>query len=79
MRIVSLFSGAGGLDLGFIQAGHRVIWANDLYADAVETYRANDCIGHRPLDSAKPAPTVTARGDDKGECNSKRYLYLVVA
>ena len=41
MKIVSLFSGAGGLDLGFIQAGHRVVWANDLYADAVETYRKN--------------------------------------
>lgn len=41
MRIVSLFSGAGGLDLGFIQAGHKVVWANDLYQDAVETYRQN--------------------------------------
>jgi len=41
MRIVSLFSGAGGLDLGFVQAGHKVVWANDLYADAVETYRNN--------------------------------------
>jgi DNA (cytosine-5)-methyltransferase 1 len=30
MKVVSLFSGAGGLDLGFIQAGHEVIWANDL-------------------------------------------------
>ncbi|MEQ2846468.1 DNA cytosine methyltransferase [Bilophila wadsworthia] len=41
MRVVSLFSGAGGLDLGFIQAGHEVIWANDLYKDAVETYKYN--------------------------------------
>lgn len=41
MRIVSLFSGAGGLDLGFIQAGHNIVWANDLYDDAVETYRYN--------------------------------------
>ena len=41
MRVVSLFSGAGGLDLGFKQAGHEIVWANDLYADAVETYRAN--------------------------------------
>ena len=41
MRIVSLFSGAGGLDLGFIRAGHCVIWANDNYLDAVETYRLN--------------------------------------
>lgn len=44
MRVVSLFSGAGGLDLGFKMAGHDIIWANDLYGDAVETYRHN--IGH---------------------------------
>lgn len=41
MNVVSLFSGAGGLDLGFVRAGHRIVWANDLYRDAVETYRAN--------------------------------------
>ena len=41
MRVVSLFSGAGGLDLGFHMAGHDIIWANDLYEDAVETYRHN--------------------------------------
>lgn len=41
MKVVSLFSGAGGLDLGFIKAGHQVIWANDIYTDAVETYRRN--------------------------------------
>lgn len=41
MRVVSLFSGAGGLDLGFKMAGHDVVWANDLYGDAVETYRNN--------------------------------------
>lgn len=41
MKVVSLFSGAGGLDLGFKMAGHEIIWANDLYGDAVETYRHN--------------------------------------
>jgi DNA (cytosine-5)-methyltransferase 1 len=41
MKVVSLFSGAGGLDLGFIQAGHKVVWANDFDSDAVETYRHN--------------------------------------
>lgn len=41
MKIVSLFSGAGGLDLGLIQAGHEIIWANDFDPDAVATYRAN--------------------------------------
>jgi DNA (cytosine-5)-methyltransferase 1 len=41
MRIVSLFSGAGGLDLGLIQAGHEVVWANDFDKDAVSTYALN--------------------------------------
>lgn len=41
MDVVSLFSGAGGLDLGFIKAGHHIIWANDLFHDAVQTYIAN--------------------------------------
>lgn len=41
MRIISLFSGAGGLDLGLIRAGNEVIWANDIDKDAVETYKEN--------------------------------------
>ena len=41
MKILSLFSGAGGLDLGLIQAGNSVIWANDIDKDAVRTYKEN--------------------------------------
>lgn len=41
MKVVSLFSGAGGLDLGFVEAGHRIIWANDCFEEAVKTYRYN--------------------------------------
>lgn len=56
MRVVSLFSGAGGLDLGFIWAGHEIIWANDIFADAVETYRKN--IGnHIVLGNIKEIPS----------------------
>ncbi len=40
-RVVSFFAGAGGLDLGFMLAGHRVVWANDYDKDAVETYNNN--------------------------------------
>ena len=29
MKVISLFSGCGGLDLGFIKAGFEVVWAND--------------------------------------------------
>jgi DNA (cytosine-5)-methyltransferase 1 len=41
MKIISLFSGAGGLDLGLIRAGNEVVWANDIDANAVATYRLN--------------------------------------
>lgn len=41
MDIISLFCGAGGLDLGLIQAGNNVAWANDIDGDAVATYRHN--------------------------------------
>ena len=39
--VVSLFSGAGGMDLGFIKAGYQVNWANDFQKDAVTTYQKN--------------------------------------
>lgn len=41
LKVVSLFSGAGGMDLGFINVGFEVIWANDLLEDAVNSYRKN--------------------------------------
>ena len=41
MRVGSLFSGIGGIDLGFIQAGFNVIWANEFDKDAATTYRHN--------------------------------------
>ena len=41
MRVLSLFSGIGGLDSGFIDAGYNIVWANDFDKYAVETYRAN--------------------------------------
>lgn len=41
LNTVSLFSGAGGLDLGFINAGFNIIWANDFDEYAVESYKAN--------------------------------------
>ena len=40
-KVVSLFSGGGGLDLGFIDAGYDIIWAIDNDANAVATYKKN--------------------------------------
>lgn len=41
LDIVALFSGCGGLDLGFTQAGFNVIWANEFDKDIWETYQKN--------------------------------------
>lgn len=41
MRVLSLFSGIGGLDSGFIASGFNIVWANDFDKYAVKTYRTN--------------------------------------
>ena len=38
-KVCSLFCGAGGLDLGFKQAGYKILWANDFNRDSCATYR----------------------------------------
>ena len=41
MKILSLFCGCGGLDMGFVQSGFDIVWANDFDKYAVQTYKAN--------------------------------------
>ncbi|KXB07858.1 hypothetical protein AKJ58_01590, partial [candidate division MSBL1 archaeon SCGC-AAA385D11] len=41
MKVISLFSGAGGLDLGFKKAGVDIVYANDIQEDFCETYKNN--------------------------------------
>jgi DNA (cytosine-5)-methyltransferase 1 len=41
LKIASLFSGAGGLDLGFTNAGFEIIFANDYDKDCWETFEKN--------------------------------------
>ena len=38
---ISLFSGAGGMDVGFEKAGIQVLVANEIMPEASETYKAN--------------------------------------
>ncbi len=40
-RVCSLFAGMGGIDLGFKQAGFKIVWANECDHDAATTYRVN--------------------------------------
>ena len=39
-RFMSLYTGAGGMDIGFYRAGFRPIWSNDIDPDAVTTYQS---------------------------------------
>lgn len=41
MRVVSLFSGCGGTDIGLIKAGYDIIFANDFSKWACKTYEEN--------------------------------------
>jgi DNA (cytosine-5)-methyltransferase 1 len=41
MKVISLFSGAGGLDKGFEEAGFKVPWANEYDKTIWATYRNN--------------------------------------
>lgn len=41
MRVASLFAGIGGIDLAFEQAGHEIVWANEMDKYAVQTYKKN--------------------------------------
>jgi DNA (cytosine-5)-methyltransferase 1 len=40
-RLISLFSGCGGLDAGFKKAGFNIVYANDFDADAQAVYSLN--------------------------------------
>lgn len=40
-KAISLFSGAGGMDVGFERAGIEIVLANEIVADAADTYKYN--------------------------------------
>jgi DNA (cytosine-5)-methyltransferase 1 len=40
-KAISLFTGAGGMDVGFTSAGFNVVWANEFVKHAAETYKSN--------------------------------------
>lgn len=78
MQIASLFSGAGMLDYGFLQAGFDIVFANDLNADACQTYRANigNHIFHGDINDAirmmPQVPVVIGGSPCQGFSNNNR-------
>jgi DNA (cytosine-5)-methyltransferase 1 len=48
LKIVSLFSGCGGLDLGFEKSGFEIIWANEFDKTIWDTFTSN--FPNTPLD-----------------------------
>ena len=52
---ISMYSGCGGADLGLINAGFDVIWANDIDKDGCETYSKN--IGDIICEDIRKIPT----------------------
>lgn len=64
-RIISLFSGCGGLDLGFHSQGYETIWANDINEWAVKTFKGffGDVINQENIEDVDPY------SDDVPDCD----------
>ena len=41
MKVAGFFSGLGGIELGFKQAGFEIIYSNEIDNKAIETFKAN--------------------------------------
>ena len=66
MKGVSLYSGAGGFDVGFTKAGFKILFANDFDKSACETYRQNfgDHVRHGDINKLTDELFETCKGVD---------------
>lgn len=95
MKVVSFFSGLGGLDKGFIDAGYDIIWANDFDKYATKTYKENfgdhivlGDINEIPLDDIPdcdvliggfPCQPFSMMGQQKGFEDARGTLFFRIA
>ncbi len=90
-RLVSLFSGCGGMDKGFEQAGFQRVWANDFDKDAQAVFKLNlgeidgRDITQVPVEDIPDCDIITAgfpcqpfsnAGNRRGVYDSRGELYL---
>ena len=91
INLVSLFSGCGGIDVGFERAGYNRVWANDFDPDAQRVFRLNigDIDGRDirtvPVEDIPDCDIITAgfpcqpfsnAGKRKGVYDTRGDLYL---
>jgi DNA (cytosine-5)-methyltransferase 1 len=65
LKVAALFAGAGGLDLGFQQAGFQVPWANEYDKDIWASYEANfphTELDRRSITNVQPADIPPVQG-----------------
>jgi DNA (cytosine-5)-methyltransferase 1 len=65
LRVAALFAGAGGLDLGFKQAGFDVPWANEYDKDIWASYEANfpaTMLDRRSITQVEPSDIPNVQG-----------------
>jgi len=65
LKVAALFAGAGGLDLGFQQAGFEVPWANEYDKDIWASYEANfphTKLDRRSITKVEPADIPQVQG-----------------